>query len=101
MGSIGDTTESSKASSTVVAAAFENEPIVDGPNDNDDLVNSSEVESDSEPPFPYAFRGKVVSPVAGSNLRGNTNGIRSSKQIRDAKPKEDTEKCAEEKKTKK
>ena len=53
MGSIGDTTESSKASSTVVAAAFRDEPIVDIPNDNGDLENSSGPESDDEPPpFP-------------------------------------------------
>jgi hypothetical protein len=51
MGSIGDTTESAKPSSTVVAAAFENEPV-DKPNDNDALENGSEVESDGEPPFP-------------------------------------------------
>jgi len=104
MGSIGDTTESSKASSTVAAAdepivgepndnedlknsaetvVAADEPIVDEPNDNEDLENSAEPVSDDElPPFPYAFRGKVVSPTAGNNLR---TSIRS---VRDAKPKE-------------
>ena len=50
MGSIGDTTESSKASSTVVAAATsENEPE---PNGKENLENNPELESDDEPPFP-------------------------------------------------
>lgn len=52
MGSIGDTTESSKASSTAVVAAIKDKPIVVEPNDNKDQENSSELDSDEEPPFP-------------------------------------------------
>ena len=46
---MGETTESSKESSTDVVATFEDEPQ---PHDNEDLENNSEVESDGEPPFP-------------------------------------------------
>ena len=49
--------------------------------------------------FFSAFRGKVVCPTAGTNSRSNTKGARPSKQVRDAKSKEEPEKGAEEKKT--
>jgi len=97
MGSIGDTTESSKASSSVVATAtFGDKPE---PNDNENLENNSELESDEEPPFPFAFRGKVVSPAAGTKCR-DAKGVRTSKQVRDAKQKEELEKGDGEKKEK-
>jgi hypothetical protein len=48
-----------------------------------------------------AFRGKMVSPSAGTKLR-NTKGVKSSKEVREAKQKEESgsEKDAEEKKAK-
>lgn len=51
MGSIGDTTQSSEASSTVVAAALESKPIGDESKGKEELGNSLELDSDVEPPF--------------------------------------------------
>jgi len=91
MGSNGDTTESTEASPAVVAKAIKDEPIGDEPNDNKDQEDIS----DEEPFFPFESRGKVVCPTAGNN----TKSARTSKQIRDAKLKEEAEKGAQEKKT--
>ena len=113
MGSVDTSTNtaSSEPSPNVVTAA-----IVDEPNDNDDLGDTS----DEEPPFSLyassfffffgyatlidlwhhsASRGKVVCPTAGNNPR---SGVRTSKQIRDAQSKDsnDLDKQPEKKKTK-